>query len=271
MADEIRTDTSPEAMVRAIEDNILDYWRLMARSDVIWMEEAGDRITVGTRQKPSAVRDSVLVTRFSEENAEARIEATLAGLGWPGAGLIWWKLPSSTPNDMPERLLRRAFQPRSDFPGMAIEIERLRPDEARPGLEIEVMRDRKRMVVASETMAAGFETPAPIQRIFHEMYCGVGFDNPRFRVYLALLDGAPAGTTILVTGGGVAGIYGVSVREEARRRGVASALTTRALLDAREMGYRIGTLRASDMGQPVYERLGFETFCMIPRFELESG
>ncbi|HEY8766165.1 MAG TPA: hypothetical protein VIP09_02705 [Dehalococcoidia bacterium] len=48
MADEIRTGTSPEAMVRAIEDNILDYWRLMARSDVIWMEEAGDRITVGT-------------------------------------------------------------------------------------------------------------------------------------------------------------------------------------------------------------------------------
>jgi hypothetical protein len=40
----------------------------------------------------------------------------------------------------------------------------------------------------------------------------------------------------------------------------------RALLDAREMGFRIGTLRASDMGQLVYERLGFEKFCMIPQY-----
>jgi len=28
MADEIRTDTSPEAMIRAIEDNTLDRWRV---------------------------------------------------------------------------------------------------------------------------------------------------------------------------------------------------------------------------------------------------
>jgi len=212
----------------------------------------------------------VLVTRFSEENAEARIEATLAGLGWPGAGLIWWQMPSSTPGDMPARLLRRGFQPRSNFPGMAIDIERLRPEEPRDGVEIEVVRDSQRFAAFSETMAAGFETPPAIQRVFDGMYLGVGFEEPTFCSYL-VLDGKPAGTTILTIGGGVAGIYGVSVREEARRRGVTSALTTRALLDAREMGYRIGTLRASDMGQPVYERLGFETFCMIPRFELESG
>jgi ribosomal protein S18 acetylase RimI-like enzyme len=228
MADQIRTDTSPGAMVRAIEDNTLDYWRLMATSGVIWIEEADDLITVGAVEKPSTFRDSVLRTQFSDIDVEERIDTTLTGLGWPGAGLIWWQPPSSTPADMPERLLWRGFQRENDFPGLAIEIERLRPDEPRPGLEIEVVRDRERMVVASQTIAAGFETPEPIQRIFHEMYCGVGFDNPRFRVYLGLLDAQPAGTTILVTGGGVAGIYGVAVRLEARRRGVAGTLTTRA-------------------------------------------
>jgi hypothetical protein len=180
MADEIRTDTSPEAMVRAIEDNTLDYWRLMATSGVIWIEEADDLITVGAVEKPSAFRDSVLRTQFSDIDVEERIDTTLTGLGWPGAGLIWWQPPSSTPADMPERLLWRGFQRENDFPGLAIEIERLRPDEPRPGLEIEVVRDREQMVVASETMAAGLERPARIQRIFHEMYCGVGFDNPRF-------------------------------------------------------------------------------------------
>ena len=47
---------------------------------------------------------------------------------------------------------------------------------------------------------------------------------------------------------------------------MAGALTSRALLDAREMGFRIGTLRASDMGQPVYERLGFEEYCRMPQW-----
>src|SRR5437899_3253345 len=111
MSKEIRTDTSPEAMVHAIEDNTIDRWRLMATSGVIWIEEADDLITVGAVEKPSAFRDSVLRTRFSEIGAEERIDATLAGLGWPRAGLIWWQPPSSTPPDMRERLLRRGFQP----------------------------------------------------------------------------------------------------------------------------------------------------------------
>ena len=70
MSEEIRTDTSPEAMVRAIEDNTLDYWRFMATSGVIWIEETEDLITIGAVEKPSAFRDSVLRTRFSDIDVE---------------------------------------------------------------------------------------------------------------------------------------------------------------------------------------------------------
>ncbi len=266
MTDEIRTDTSPEAMRRAIEDKTVDRWRLMATSGVIWIEETDDLITVGTVEKPSAFRDSVLRTRFPEIDAEQRIEATLAGLGWPRAGLIWWQPPSSTPADMRERLLRRGFQPRNDFPNMAIEIERLRPDKPRPRLEIEVVRDRERMVVASETMAAASR---PLRRSSASSTRCTAASASTIRDS-AFTWGCwtvrRAGTTILVTGGGVADIYGVAVRPEARRRGVAGALTMSALVDAAAMECQIGTLGASDMGQPVYEPLGLETYCTIPQY-----
>ena len=57
---------------------------------------------------------------------------------------------------------------------------------------------------------------------------------------------------------GVAGIYMVGTVPEARRQGIGTALSLAPLLEAREMGYRIGTLQSSEMGYAVYRRMGFK-------------
>jgi GNAT superfamily N-acetyltransferase len=43
----------------------------------------------------------------------------------------------------------------------------------------------------------------------------------------------------------------------ARGLGIGAAITLKPLLDARAQGYRYGVLFATEMGQPVYERIGF--------------
>lgn len=40
-------------------------------------------------------------------------------------------------------------------------------------------------------------------------------------------------------------------------RGIGAVMSTIPMLEAREMGYRIGILQASPMGVPVYQRMGF--------------
>ena len=56
--------------------------------------------------------------------------------------------------------------------------------------------------------------------------------------------------------------------EEARGRGLATALMRRALWDAREGGCATTTLQATKLGRPVYERVGYRDFGALQMWEL---
>jgi GNAT superfamily N-acetyltransferase len=119
-----------------------------------------------------------------------------------------------------------------------------------------------------DTLARGFgEGPAEAEWV-GEMYrrLGLGDDGP-WRHYLGRLQGEPVATSTLFLGAGVAGVYFVFTVEQVRRRGVGAVLTLAPLTAAREMGYRIGILGSSEMGFPVYRRLGFREHCRIEVYE----
>ena len=58
----------------------------------------------------------------------------------------------------------------------------------------------------------------------------------------------------------------VATLPSARRRGFGAAITLAALLDGRNLGYRIGVLQSSDQGFPVYRRMGFVEVCRMEHF-----
>ena len=79
------------------------------------------------------------------------------------------------------------------------------------------------------------------------------------RYYAVEFEGSLVATSLMYLHNGLAGIYAVATLPEHRRKGLAAHLTAEPLRQAWVMGYSTGLLQASEMGAPVYARLGFRT------------
>jgi ribosomal protein S18 acetylase RimI-like enzyme len=82
--------------------------------------------------------------------------------------------------------------------------------------------------------------------------------HPEIACYIGYAGGQPVCTSMLVAAAGVAGIYWVATLPEHRRRGFGEAITWGAIRAGRERGLRTASLQASQMGQSVYARMGFQ-------------
>ena len=83
-------------------------------------------------------------------------------------------------------------------------------------------------------------------------------ENPSGDVLLAERDGRAVGGVCCASFGPTGWIGALGVLPHARRRGVGEALTRAACARLRERGAQTVLLFATDMGRPLYERLGFE-------------
>lgn len=156
--------------------------------------------------------------------------------------------------------LERGHVPRS-FDAMT-----LMPIETAPAphdVVIERVTDAATMAVFSATVSVGFGGADDATAAINGPWL---LRDPGMAFFVAYIDGEPAGTALVCVTDEIAGIYGVATLEAFRRRGVASALTSAALREGARQGCVIGALQPSDMGRPVYERMGFRPAALFMQF-----
>jgi GNAT superfamily N-acetyltransferase len=105
-------------------------------------------------------------------------------------------------------------------------------------------------------------------RVLLDAYARIGWsgDAPA-RHYVGLLDGEPVASATLFLGAGVGGVWHVGTMTNARGQGIGAAMTLAPLATARALGYRVGTLYASPMGEGVYRRLGFAEYGRMEQYQ----
>lgn len=264
-------DFSAPTLAAAIRDLMVEGYEYLGRSPAAACYDSADLKWVLTGVSTCGL-NVVLKTRFSPNDADARIKAIIADFETREVGeFSWWNDPDAQPADLGERLVAHGFVYPEGMPGMAVDLATLQPEPVSPSdLTIEVVRDKATLRQWVEPFYRGFGGHAgfgghDVRDTTVALFDGLGYELP-LRSYLGWLDGQPVATSQLFLGTGVAGIYSVATTPEARGQGIGRAMTLAPLLEARTLGYQQGVLVASPMGEKVYRRLGFQEYCQVRNY-----
>jgi len=107
---------------------------------------------------------------------------------------------------------------------------------------------------------------------YKNYFTNLGIENHlNFQFYLGIYNEKPVSSLILFEGSDAAGVYYVSTLPEARRKGIAADMTTKILYDAKNKGYEICVLHASEEGYPLYKKIGFKEYYTTKIFKMDKN
>lgn len=266
--DQIQTDVSDEALITAIRANMSDLFRLFSSTSPEERLE-NETFTRWSTPLPHPWFNGMLSTKPFVETDDAFIVETIQYFRGKGvSSFTWWMDPHLTASAWKTALSQHGFGFSNDTPGMAVDLQAL--DDSQPvvdGLEIRNVADEESLRVWTNVFIKGYGLPPTWETTTLDLWGKLSLDS-RVRNYVGYWNNKPVSTSCMVYGGGAAGIYSVATLPEARGKGIGAALTLKPLQDARELGYRIGTLQSSTMGFNVYKKLGFRHLCQIENFYL---
>jgi GNAT superfamily N-acetyltransferase len=268
---DVLQDVSASALVTAIEANLFEIFRLFRH----WpqAEVHSDPALLWTiTDVPHAIFNGVLRARLAPEDLDATIEAAITRARSRGVPAMWWTGPTTRPVDLGRHLEAHGFTHAGDSRGMAIDLLTLNEGACKPpDLMISQVHDVETLKQYCRVLTIGFGGGDFVEGAWADLIGSVGLgENQPLRHYVGRLRGEPVATSSLLLAAGVAGIYNVTTIPEARRQGFGTAVTLVPLHEARALGYRIGTLQASNMGFSVYRRIGFREYCTIGHYVWKS-
>jgi GNAT superfamily N-acetyltransferase len=256
----ILEEMSTPAIIEANEENIYAFtpfahgWKraeVYKRRDINW-------VITGVLCPTCNVAFHAYLT---PENVDRTIEKFLAEGKKRDIPLQWYIGHDNTPMNLGEKLAAHGFTNRGLGPGMAIDLKAMNEDVKPPaGLEIIEVEDDKTLEAWCHVICPSFGIPPQAEPAMIEWFkTDLEYKLP-LKLYCGLKEGKPAAASMYYLAAGVAGIYFVAALPEVRNKGVGFAITQKPLQEARKLGYRVGTLQASKMGEPVYLRMGFREY-----------
>lgn len=186
----------------------------------------------------------------------------LLELGVPG---FFWVGPCTRPLDLPRHLQESGWVEDQPCPAMVLDLDQLVETPFPQGIELRQVASAEDLRTWQEVVSIGSPIPIEVGRLMSPSFEG------SLTAFTAYHHEVPVATTAVFIHDGVPGIYCVAVLPEYRGIGIGAAVTAEPLFRARQEGYRMATLQASEMGYPIYKRLGFRDVCHLRVFEFSPS
>ena len=192
--------------------------------------------------------------REEERTGDLADLMTAHGLPW-----LWWETPGHEPH---RATLEARGLHRDPVPGMYVELAG--PVAPRSDVRIDPVTDATSSSFV-DVFLAGFEMPEFVRDPMSDILTDA-LDPELFVSLLAWDDDRAVACGTVFLDAGTAGLYNIAVLESARGRGIGYAITAALMNVGVAAGCTNAVLHASELGRPVYERLGFEEVCQTPQW-----
>lgn len=258
----------------AIEFNLYEFFRSMVHSDLkdnLYEEtEEFSRFSTGIS---FFFFNGVIDNHISSENAMKKIKENITFFEKRQVPFLWVLGPSSTPKKMGELLIKNGFII-DKLQGMAYNLKILDTErELLNKVEIIKIESMNALKVWNDIILTGFDFPKEVRSdFFFEAFSFILLkDRASASAFLAYYDGNPVASSLVLYKAGVAGIHLVTTLEEARGKGIGTAITLAPLNEAKKLGYETAILHSTEMGLNMYKRMGFKEYCTIELFIWQPG
>jgi ribosomal protein S18 acetylase RimI-like enzyme len=260
-------DLSRQPVIEAMVANNTDFIGLFKNAPDVQASFESDAAWFVTGI-PFPLFNGVIRTNLSSERADLVISEILGIFQERNLPMIWSVTPLSRPHDLGERLEAHGLQLGGDSPSMSVDLTSVSGgvDEIE-GLTIQLVQNGAELSSWCDVLIGIFGFPAFVsQALFNFLDIpGYSQDAP-IKNFMGFENGKLVAVSSLLLAGGVAGIYNVGTLPEARHRGFGRAITLAPILEARDLGYRVGVLQSSDMGFGLYSKIGFKEYCKFSRY-----
>ncbi|MBZ0298918.1 MAG: GNAT family N-acetyltransferase [Anaerolineae bacterium] len=268
----IQDDCSDAGMTRAIEANFLAAFEQFRTLPQVQIVESPYVMRITSSAVPDPLVNGILRAQFPPDSADRHVEEIVAYFRERHLPLLWQIWPSTRPDDLGARLVAAGLSAAGWNAGMALDLHQVAdPLPLPPDLTIQSVENEVHLQQWLRTLSAGFELQAEVVNLLETLSRQAGFGGgAAFQNYVGFVADQPAACASMIFGAGVAGIYNVVTLPDVRGLGLGTALTYRALLDARSQGYRIAILHSTQMGYSIYYRLGFREYFTIHKYFSEA-
>ncbi|HEX3014403.1 MAG TPA: GNAT family N-acetyltransferase [Methanobacterium sp.] len=202
----------------------------------------------------------VFMANFKESNASSSIMKVVSRIKELNIHVLWFVSPMSRPENLQNILKDHGFSYRNEWKAMAIDLKTVPESfDIQEGMEIKEVLNLNELKIWTDILVKSFEFPE-IVISYKKYFIKAGLKDLNSHYYLGFLNGKPVATGVLFNGEGAAGLFYIGTIPKARKQGIAQTMVYYLLNKAKNRGYGISVLQASEMGYPVYKKIGFKKY-----------
>jgi GNAT superfamily N-acetyltransferase len=177
----------------------------------------------------------------------------------------WTVGPLTKPKNLGKLLLNHDFLDVFHQAGMALDLSKLKyVSSINTSLEVKLVENEEELINWSKLVSTVFHIEVDDELLAYLL------SQSNVKFYIGTYNEKCVSALLLYLIPEIAGLHAVSTLPDYRNKNFALTMSNRALLDARDLGYKYGVLQASSMGQHVYNKLGFKKYCDVITYALNE-